>query len=75
MYLPGTPNELIGDLLISKWYSHNEFSQLTDIPTSQLSRIENGKISHISSDILVKLAKVFGVSTDYILWLTTISTP
>lgn len=75
MYLPGTPSELIGDLRRSRGYSQKELSQLTDIPPSQLSRIESGEIENINSNILVKLAKAFGVSTDYILGLTSISTP
>ena len=44
-------------------------------PPSQLSRIESGETKNISGDILVKLAKEFRVSTDYILGLTTVSVP
>ena len=75
MYLPGTIYERIGDLRSSKGWSQKKLAEITGIVTSQLSRIENGNIEHISSDILIKLAKAFGVSTDYILGLTTISTP
>ena len=75
MYLPGTIFERIGDLRSSKGWSQKKLSEITGIVTSQLSRIENGNIKNISSDILIKLAKAFGVSTDYILGLTTVSTP
>ena len=75
MYLPGTPGEIIGDLRTNKGWTKLKLSQMTGIPQSQLSRIESGKITHISSDILIKLAKAFNVSTDYILGLTTVRSP
>jgi transcriptional regulator with XRE-family HTH domain len=75
MYLPGTIHERIGDIRTRKGFSQKKLSEITGIGTSQISRIENGEIQNISSDILIKLSKAFGVSTDYILGLTTISTP
>jgi transcriptional regulator with XRE-family HTH domain len=75
MYLPGTPGEIIGDLRTKMGWTKLKLSQTTGIPQSQLSRIENGKITHISGDILIKLAKTFNVSTDYILGLTTVRSP
>lgn len=75
MYLPGTPGEIIGDLRTQKGWTKLKLSQETGIPQSQLSRIESGKITHISSDILIKLAKTFNVSTDYILGLTAVRLP
>ena len=74
-YLPGTPNERIGDLRTNMGLSQKELSDITGIEPSQINRIENGKIKSISSDILVKLAKAFKVSTDYILGLTVVSVP
>jgi len=75
MYLPGTINERIGDLRTSRGLSQRELCDLIGVVPSQLSRIENGKIQNISSNILIKLAKALGVSVDYILGLTTVSTP
>ena len=75
MYLPGTPGEIIGDLRTKAGLSKAELSKRTGIVSSQLSRIENGDTTHISCDILIKLAKEFKVSVDYILGLTTISIP
>ena len=75
MYLPGTINERIGDLRTCRGLSQKKLADITGIVPSQLSRIETGAIENISSDILIKLAKVFGVSVDYILGLTTVSTP
>jgi len=73
MCLPGTIGEKIGDLRSSKNLSQKELCKLIGIAPSQLSRIESGQTKTISSDILIELSKVFGVSTDYILGLTTIS--
>lgn len=75
MVLPGTPNERIGDLRSGMELSQKQLAEIIGIAPSQLSRIENGEIKSISSDILVKLAKALHVSTDYILGLTTISVP
>lgn len=75
MYLPGTPGEIIGDLRTARGLSKKQLSEITGIVPSQLSRIENGKIKNISSDILIELARALNVSTDYILGLTTIREP
>jgi len=73
MYLPGEIHERIKDLRLNKGLSQKDLCNITGIVPSQLSRIENGKIDDISNDTLIKLSKAFGVSTDYILGLTTIS--
>jgi transcriptional regulator with XRE-family HTH domain len=70
-----TISERIGDLRTSRKLSQKELSEMAGIAPSQLSRIESGKMKTISSDILIKLAKALHVSTDYIVGLTTISTP
>ena len=75
MYLPGTLGEIIDDLRTKMGWIKLKLSQTTGIPQSQLSRIESGKIMHISSDLLIKLAKAFNVSTDYILGITTVRSP
>ena len=75
MYLPGTVSERICDLRKDKGLNQKELSGIIGIAPSQLSRIESGETRNVSSDILVNLAKAFGVSTDYILGLTTISVP
>jgi len=73
MYLPGAINERIGDLRTSRGLSQKELCDMIGVVPSQLSRIEQGKIQNISSDILIKLSKALNVSTDYILGLTTLS--
>jgi len=68
-----TINKRIKDLREDKDLTQKKLCEIADITPSQLSRIEKGEIQTISSDILIKLAKVFDVSTDYILGLTHIS--
>lgn len=75
MYLPGTVGERIADLRSVKGWNQKELAKRMELAPSQLSRIESGKTKNISGDILVKLAKEFHVSTDYILGLTTVSVP
>ena len=75
MYLPGTIPERIGDLRSHNNLSQKKLAELIGVAPSQISRIENGETQSISSDILIKLAKAFGVSADYILGLTTVSVP
>ena len=66
MYLLGTPGEIIGDLRTNKGWTKLKLSQMTGIPQSQLSRIESGKITHISSDILFLPAQAVGRAVIFI---------
>ncbi len=75
MYLPGTAGERIADLRSVKGWNQKELAKRMELAPSQLSRIESGETKNISGDILIKLAKEFHVSTDYILGLTTVSVP
>ena len=75
MYLPGTVGERIADLRSVKGWNQKELAKRMELAPSQLSRLESGETKNISGDILVKLAKEFHVSTDYILGLTTVSVP
>jgi transcriptional regulator with XRE-family HTH domain len=75
VYLPGTVGERIGDLRSGKGWSQRKLAEMIDVAPSQLSRLEKGETQTVSSDILIKLAKAFGVSADYILGLTAISKP
>jgi len=75
MYLPGTVKDRIGDLRTNKGLSQKELSEIIGVAPSQMSRIESGETQKVSIDILIKLAKVFEVSTDYLLGLTPLSVP
>ena len=75
MAVPVTPGERITDLRKARGWDQKTLAENSGLSESQISRIENGKIGKLSHDILIKLAKVFHVSTDYILGLTTVSVP
>ena len=70
-----TPGERIDLLREQKGWKQAELAERIGVHPSQISRIKTGNTASISSDILISLAKEFGVSTDYILGLTPISTP
>lgn len=50
-------------------YTHEELAELLGIGTTQIWRYENEKTDP-STKILGRIAKVFGVSTDYLLGLS-----
>ena len=49
-----------------------EVSEKTGIDYSTLSRIENGNVKKVGDDVLLKLARFFGVSTDFLLGITDV---
>ena len=59
-----TPSEIIAELCVEAGISKSELAP------SQITRILNGDTKTISSDILIKLTKLFGVSADYLLGIT-----
>ena len=72
MAVPVTPGERITDLRKARGWEQKDLADNSGLHRSQISRIENGKVEKLSHDILIKLAKTFHVSTDYILGLTTV---
>lgn len=56
-------------------WSQKELADKIFVAHSQISRLESGETTNIGSSLLVSLAKVFHVSTDYLLCLTPISVP
>ena len=65
-----TPSEIIAELCVEACISKSELARRLEITPSQITRILNGDTKTISSDILIKLTKVFGVSADYLLGIT-----
>lgn len=65
-----TPSEIIAELCVEAGISKSELARRLEITPSQITRILNGDTKTISSDILIKLTKVFGVSADYLLGIT-----
>ena len=67
-----TIGERIVDLRESKNMKQKVLAERLGITAGQLSRIEKGETTTLSSDILIGLTKEFSVSADYILGLTSI---
>ena len=65
-----TPSEIIAELCVEAGISKSELARRLEITPSQITRILNGDTKTISSDILIKLTKLFGVSADYLLGIT-----
>lgn len=65
-----TPSEIIAELCVETGISKSELARRLEITPSQITRILNGDTKTISSDILIKLTKLFGVSADYLLGIT-----
>ena len=67
-----TIGERIVDLRESKDMKQKILAERLGITAGQLSRIEKGETTTLSSDILIGLTKEFNVSADYILGLTPV---
>lgn len=65
-----TPSEIIAELCVEAGISKSELARRLEITPSQITRILNGDTKTISSDILIKLTKLVGVSADYLLGIT-----
>lgn len=66
-YLPGTIHERIRELRERDHISQADLAAKLGVSPSTLSRIENGATASVSSDMLIKLADIFKVSTDFLL--------
>ena len=70
-YLPGNLQERLRELREANGYKTREkLAEAIGVNKTTYSRIENGSTKTISSDILIKLAELYKVPTDYILGLT-----
>ena len=62
------------ELRLKKGYTHEELSELMGVNVRQIARYENSE-TEPSGEIVAKMAKVFNVSTDYLLDLTDDPSP
>ena len=70
-YLPGNLQERLRELREANGFnSRNKLADEIGIDRTTYGRIENGSTKTISSDILIKLSKLYGVPTDYILGIS-----
>lgn len=70
-YLPGKLCERLRELREAHGFnSHYKLADAIGVSRSTIGRIENGDTKTMSSEILIKLSKLFNVPTDYILGLS-----
>ena len=69
-HLPGSLGDRVRELRERDKLTQGELAARIDTSASTLSRIEKGDIESPGSDIVVKLAQVFRVSTDFLLGVT-----
>lgn len=62
-----SPGKRLERLCEIEGISKSEFARRLDVAPSQISRIFSGETKSISSDLLIRAAREFQVSTDYIL--------
>ncbi|SDI52298.1 Transcriptional regulator, contains XRE-family HTH domain [Pseudobutyrivibrio sp. 49] len=68
--LPGNLQERLRELREEHGYSRNKLADTIEVDRSRYGRIERGEIKSINSDVLLKLAKLYNVSVDYILGIS-----
>ncbi len=71
-YLPGDSRERIQDLLREKGMTQAQLAEKMNISGSSLNRYLSGETDKLSTENIVKMARVFGVSTDFLLCETNI---
>ena len=71
-YLPGDTRERIKDLLSEAKMNQEELAEKLGISGSSLNRYISGQTEKLSTDNIVAMAKIFHVSTDFLLCLTDI---
>ena len=70
VFLSGGIKERFQELCTRRKVTAREVAEETGIDASTLSRLGKGKIQKVSDDVLLRLAKYFDVSTDFLLGLT-----
>lgn len=71
-FLPGNMAERLTELRIERSLTKVAVAEFLEMDRSTYSKIEKGEIKTIGSDKIIKLAKKYGVNSDYILGLSDI---
>jgi len=66
-YLKGNIQDRITDLREQNGWSKAELAERIGIDASRMGRIESGETKSVGDDVILALAKAFGVSTDFLL--------
>ncbi len=73
--LPGDIHFHLKELRMGKGWSIEQAAEKFGVSESTYRRIENNSSQHVSDDMIVRAAQVYGVSTDYLLGFTRIAAP
>lgn len=71
-WLPGTPKERLKETRKAKRFSQKKVADFLGIDKATYGRIESGEIRMINSDCLIRLADLYGTTTDYLLGLSDV---
>ena len=71
-FLPGTVRNRLEDLMRIRKVSQTELALKIGCRDSVLSRFLTGKTEKLSDENIIRIARIFNVSTDFLLGITTI---
>lgn len=71
-FLPGTVRQRLADIMKIRKVSQTELAQRIGCQDSTISRFISGKTDKLSDENIIRIARVFNVSTDFILGVTTV---
>lgn len=60
----------VKELRKGRQWNQAQLAEKVGVARSQITRLESGETQNVNSDLIVKLARVFGVTTDYLLCVT-----
>jgi len=69
-YLKGNIQDRITELREQNGWSKAELAERIGIDASRMGRIESGETKSVGDDVILALAKAFGVSTDFLLGIS-----
>ena len=72
VYLPGKIRDRIQDLMKSRKVTQAELATKIGCSESSLSRFISGKTDKLGDESIIRIAKAFNVSTDFLLGVTTV---
>ena len=71
-FLPGTVRQRLADIMKIRKVSQTELAQRIGCQDSTISLFISGKTDKLSDENIIRIARVFNVSTDFILGVTTV---
>ena len=71
-YLPGDTRQRIQDLIKSRKITQAELAESVGLSSSTLSRYLQGRTTNLGDGFIIRIAKYFDVSTDFLLGETDI---